>query len=188
MPRHSPHTAEHRSPCFRHVHLFVLQCFLQLHLKSSSSSGGADCWSVCSGRHFPAIICHPHSSGVRSSPSPFQSITCLYTRRLWYFAAAAVGGKTCGWTCAVLFDNLSQKRLYLSLSSPSPTSPPYKHMRAFSPARSRFFFSTLPVSLNTWACSRNRWLLCMFFNARPLPRPKTLDVVSQPNTACTNNI
>ena len=59
------------SPCFLHVHVFVLQSFLQLQRTTSSISGGAAGWSVIIGINLPSKTCHPQSCGFHTFTSPF---------------------------------------------------------------------------------------------------------------------
>src|SRR4029434_11240848 len=77
VPRHSPQMAVQGSQCFLHVHLFVLQSFLQLQPTASSISGSAAGCSVIPGIHLPSKTCHPQSFGSIRSLPPFHSI-------IWY--------------------------------------------------------------------------------------------------------
>ena len=77
----------------------------------------------------PSLTFQPHSSGFREL-LPFHCCTCKYTLRLWYLAAADVGGRVLSWAGAIFSTNLHSR----SPSSVSAKWPPYMQTRQFSPA------------------------------------------------------
>ena len=109
--------------CFLHEHLSVLQSVWQLHLITRSrclGAGGSNGWI---GTNSSSHSCHPQSLGWSSAADPFQSWTWRYTQRLWYFAAAEVGGNDCNSMCHVFEATLSQKCLCQRESSVSVNIP-----------------------------------------------------------------
>ena len=92
-PLQSPQAYVQSSRCVLQVHRSVPHPVLQLHLNSRRSSSGAGGWSVFRGTKEPSMFLHPHSSGFICPAFPFHSWTSKNTRRLWYRAAANVGGK-----------------------------------------------------------------------------------------------
>ena len=86
------------NPCvyFLQVCLAVKQSVLQPHRIMSKSSLGAANRSVNMGSRCLSHSFHHQSSGSKSTAPayPFHWCAWWYTHRLWYFAAADVGGRT----------------------------------------------------------------------------------------------
>ena len=87
-PRHSQCI-----PYLRHVHLFVLQYFVQLQQMTFSVSDGAADWSVCKGISLPSSAYHPQSSGFKwwlnfSTPSLYNTKAMVFncSRCRWEYS------------------------------------------------------------------------------------------------------
>ena len=113
LPLQLPHAREHFIPCFLQLHLWLLQSVLQLHLMTLRSYSGAGGTSVEIGDQPVSVSSQPHSFGNMTLPFHWQ--IWLNTLKLWNFDAAAVGGRTWGWTWAKLVATFSQNLLYLSV-------------------------------------------------------------------------
>lgn len=118
-----PHAVVHSMLCFLHEHLSVLQSVWQLHLITCSRCSGARGSDVCNGTNPSLHSCHPQSLGLSSAVDPFHSWTWRYTRRLWFFAAAEVGGNDWGFTWDDFEATFSQNRLCQRESNASVNIP-----------------------------------------------------------------
>lgn len=131
-PLHWLQAGEQSRLFFQQEHLRLLQSVEQLNLITwSSTSGAGDRW-VMTGTNNPSQDFHPHSSVDMVASTPFHCCAWKYTRKLWYVAAAEVGGKFCGKCVWLPFDN--NYRRYLRQSKVPPGLPLERQTRAFSPA------------------------------------------------------
>ena len=96
---HCPQAGEHSRPPFRQEHLRLLQSDAQLQRMIRRRASGAAGLSVMIGRSRSCPIAQPYfCASVGLTSSPFNCLTCRYTLRLCFSAAADVGGRFCGCT------------------------------------------------------------------------------------------
>ena len=100
--------------CSWHMQGNILHCALYKYTSSYCNQSCGYTWLpvavlleleaslVCTGVS-PSLSFHSHSTGERSSANPFHCCIRRYTRRLWYFAAAEVGGGASGGAAGKLF-------------------------------------------------------------------------------------
>ena len=92
VPRHCPHAGEQYSPCLRQLHLAEAQSVAQLQRIILSKDSGAAGRSVFTGITWLPLSFQLQSSNCTPSPRHCHCLTCRKTLRLWYLAAADVGG------------------------------------------------------------------------------------------------
>ena len=180
------HMAEQGRPARLQLHR-AMHPALQPHRIIFNNFGGAASSSVGNGTSNSFFICHPQSVGGKLFPS--HSCTCKYVRKECCFAAALVGGRVAKsnveLTDCLPIDLLYEK--YLKLSKVEKFFPPYKAKINFSPV---VITSVLLAEtwLNTFTSSASITSDFKILKAFFLPRRYGAEVVSQPVTACKNNI
>ena len=95
-PFQTLHAEVHSRPSFLQLQAFVLHPLEHVHRTIRKICAGAGLLvDVTRNSLFP-INSHPHANGLRTVPSPFQSWTGMYTRKLWNCAASEVGSNCFG--------------------------------------------------------------------------------------------
>ena len=121
IPLHSLQAREHSKPYFLHPQRRDVQPLLQPQCMASRRYRGAGGRFVVKAQSLLSLTIHPQSSASRSTPC--HCCTWWKTRRLWYCAAADVGGSVRGWTDSMLLDTFWWKNWKRSISSVSPACP-----------------------------------------------------------------
>ena len=163
VPLQLPQARVHSMLCFLHEYLNVLQSVWQLHLITHSRCSGAGGSDDQIGTNPFSHSCHPQFIGSSFIVEFFHSWTWRYTQRLWYFAAAEVGGSECGFAGDVL-------KLLFHKHCLCHRDPLYISTRAFSP-ESITSCVEAASEWNTFACSRNKLLVLNLLMAAPFLIP-----------------